>query len=56
MTHPDPFFDPTPKFSRPDTTASSLAEWLRSDEVNQAIRQVQPPPVPRERGWHMDTR
>ena len=56
MGHPDPFSDPAPKFSRPDTTASSLADWLRSEEVNKAIRQPQPKPVPRERGWHIDSR
>jgi hypothetical protein len=53
-------FDPTAAaanadLAMPETTASCLAEFLRSDEVQKAIAATQPrPPAPTpERGWSL---
>jgi hypothetical protein len=55
MAHPDPFQNDNPlwqpfalapggvEFAMPDTTASGLRSWLRSDEVTKALDRLQPP-------------
>jgi hypothetical protein len=37
----------------PDTTASGLGAFLRSDEVTKIITAPQPPAPARERGWRL---
>jgi hypothetical protein len=52
--YPDPFLDIDSKFTRPDLTAVSLTDWLRSKEVEDIQRLAPQPPTPKPAvGWRL---